>query len=164
LGENPIGIRAQTIQLVDEGQAGDIVSLHLPVDSQGLTLHSAHGAQNQNGTIQNSKGALHFHREIHVTWGVDNIDVGVLPQGICSCRLDGDPPLSLQLHAIHGGPHIILSPNFVHFRNSSGVKENSLRQRRLATVYMRRDSYIPDLLDGLVLRELGMRTVASLKS
>ena len=36
--ENPDGVRARPVTLVDEGQAGHVVAPHLPVHSDGLTL------------------------------------------------------------------------------------------------------------------------------
>ena len=57
-----------TVHLVDEGNPRNVVPPHLPIDRGSLTLHACHGAEDENSTIQNPKGALDFDGEVDVTY------------------------------------------------------------------------------------------------
>ena len=48
------GVRTRAIQLVDEGDAGNPVSLHLPIHSHGLGLHTRHAAENQHRAVEHA--------------------------------------------------------------------------------------------------------------
>lgn len=61
-------VGAHPVQFVDEGEEGDVVTLHLPVDSDGLALDTSHSTQNQDGSIQHPQRPLHFNGEVHVSW------------------------------------------------------------------------------------------------
>lgn len=41
------------------------------------------------------------------TWCVNDVDVMILPHGVCSSWLDSDASLSLQFHRVHGGTNTI---------------------------------------------------------
>lgn len=116
--------------------------LHLPVNSQRLTLNAPHTAKNQNGSIQHTQCALYFNREIHVPRRIDDVDVMVLPQCVRCRRLDRNTTLSFQLHGIHSGAHVILSLYFVHLLDATGVKQNAFGQRGFTAVDMGRNSNI----------------------
>ena len=75
--------------------------------------------------------ALHFDREVHVAWGVDDVDPIVFPSHRRRGRLDGDTALFFQLHAIHGRA-VAGTPDFADFVDFTGVVEDPLRQSRLA--------------------------------
>lgn len=55
------------IHFIDEGQPRDIVSTHLTVDGDRLRLDTRDGAQNQDGSVKHSQGALNLDRKIDVT-------------------------------------------------------------------------------------------------
>lgn len=133
------------------------IPFHLSIDGQRLALHASHTAQDQNGAIQHSQSALHLHSEIHMTGRIDNVDIVALPHRVGGSRLDRNPALSLQLHRIHGGSHIVLSLDFVHLFDATGVEQDALGQRRLPAVDMRRNTNVPDPLQ---LRVLGKSRVA----
>lgn len=59
-------VGAHPVQFVDEGEEGDVVTLHLPVDSDGLALDTSHSTENQDGSIQHPQRPLHFDGEVHM--------------------------------------------------------------------------------------------------
>jgi len=71
---HPVRAGAGAVTLVDEGEPRDFVAVHLAVHGDGLGLHPAHGAQHQDGAVEDSKRTLHFNREIHVAGRVDDVD------------------------------------------------------------------------------------------
>ena len=113
LSQHSLRVGALPVQLVDEGQGWHPIPLHLPVHSHGLALYPTHGTENQHGTIQHPEAPLHLYGEVHVPWGVYDVDVGLPPHGVGGHTLYGDAVLPLQLHAVHGGPHSVLSLHFV---------------------------------------------------
>lgn len=48
------------------------------------------------------------------TWRVDDVDVVLIPHCVCGCRLNGDSPLSLQLHRVHHSTNPILALYLKH--------------------------------------------------
>jgi len=66
--QGPVGVGAQAVQLVDEGEEGHVVSLHLPADRHRLTLNPAHRTQHQHSPVQHPQGSLHLDGEVHVAW------------------------------------------------------------------------------------------------
>jgi len=56
------------IHLVDKADTGDIVALHLTIDSNGLGLNSTDSAQDQDGTIQHTQSSLDLDGEIDVPY------------------------------------------------------------------------------------------------
>jgi len=62
------------IEFVDEGQSGDVVTLHLSIDREGLRLHARYTAQDEDAAVEDTEGAFHFDGEINVTRRVNNVD------------------------------------------------------------------------------------------
>lgn len=61
-------VGAHPVQFIDEGEEGDVVTLHLPVDGDGLALDTPHSTENQDGSIQHPQRPLHFNGEVHMAW------------------------------------------------------------------------------------------------
>lgn len=70
--QGPAGVGAHAVQLVDEGEEGDVVAFHLPVHRHGLTLDPSHRTQDQHGAVQHAQRSLHFDGKVHVTWRDDS--------------------------------------------------------------------------------------------
>ncbi len=66
--QGSVGVGTHAVQLVDEGEEGDVVAFHLPVHCHGLTLDSSHRTQNQHSSVQHSQGSLHFDGKVYMTW------------------------------------------------------------------------------------------------
>jgi len=49
-------------------------------DGLRLRLHTADGAEQGNGTVQDAQRALDFDREVDVAWGVDDVHAVVTPE------------------------------------------------------------------------------------
>ena len=117
-----------------------------------LRLHAADGAKHENRAIQHPQGTLHLDGEIDMAGGVYDIDAVFVellrhpaPEAGGRRGSDGDPPLLLLLHPIHGGRAIVDLADFVR---ESGVIENPLRSRRLTGIDVRHDADIAVAFDG----------------
>ncbi|MPM54606.1 hypothetical protein SDC9_101384 [bioreactor metagenome] len=136
--QNVVIIRAHDIHLIDVDHAGDLVGIRLTPHGLGLGLHAALGAQHRYGAVQHTQRTLHFHGEVHMARGIDDIDAGIrklvlrpLPVASRGGGRDGDAALLLLLHPVHGGSAVMgLTDLVVH----AGVEQNALGSSRLARV------------------------------
>ena len=71
----------------------------------------------------------------------------MFPAAVSGRRSDGDSPLALELHGIHGGSHAVLSADFVDGVDALGIKKDSLGQRGLARIDVGGDSDVADLME-----------------
>ena len=72
-------IRPDPVHLVDKGQPRDMIAVGLAPDRFGLGFHAGHGIENRYRPIQDPKAPFHFHGEIHMPGGIDDIDPMILP-------------------------------------------------------------------------------------
>src|SRR5277367_4112735 len=114
-----------------------------------------------DGAVQNAKGTLHFHGEVHVARRVDNVDAVLgavtLPESCGRGGSDGDPALALLLHPVHRGGA------FVHFADLVGhtrIEQDPLGDGGLPRIDMRHDPDVPGLLELCLSRHLSSIFVA----
>ena len=136
--EHVVKVRAHDVHLVNIDHPGDLIGVRLTPDGLGLGLHAALGAQNSHGTVQNAQGTLHFHGEVHVARGIDDIDTsglelvfGTRPVAGGGGGRNGDAALLFLGHPVHrGGTVVGLADFIVH----AGVEQDPLGGRGLARV------------------------------
>lgn len=120
--DDTIRIGALAVELVDETDTRNSVTLHLTVNGNGLTLntltnslqeegHTTDTTEDEDGAIEDTEGSFDFDGEIDVSWSIDDVDVVVLPSTVGSSRLNGDALLSLEIHGVHLGADTILATN-----------------------------------------------------
>ena len=51
LRDNPVWAGSHPVQLVNKGNARDTIAIHLPINSQGLTLYPSHGTEDEDSSI-----------------------------------------------------------------------------------------------------------------
>ena len=106
----------------------------MPVHGDRLTLDAADRAQHEHGAVEHAQRPLDLDGEVDVAGRVDDVYVVLLPVDVGGGRLDGDASLTLELHGVHGGAHLILALHFVHLIDAARVEEQTLGERRLARV------------------------------
>ena len=131
--DHRLGVGARAVHLVDEGQAGDVVALHLPVDGHRLRLHAAHGAEHQHRPVEHAQRSLHLDGEVDVARGVDQVDLVPQPADAGRGAGDGDAALLLQLHVVHGGA-VAAAADVLDLVDPARVVKDALAERRLAGV------------------------------
>lgn len=73
--ENFPWICSHPIKFVNKCKSRNLISSHLPINSNRLTLHTANTTKYKNGTIKNTQSPLNLDREIYVTGGVNNVNL-----------------------------------------------------------------------------------------
>ena len=93
-------VRTDTVHLVDETHARNIVFVSLTPHSLGLGLNAANGVETSDGAIEHTKGTFNFNSEVNVTRGVDDVNAVILPKTGRRSRRDGNAtflfPVSIQ--------------------------------------------------------------------
>ena len=75
LVENFPWICSHPIKFVNKCKSRNLISSHLPINGNRLTLHTANTTKYKNGTIKNTQSPLNLNREIYVTGGVNNVNL-----------------------------------------------------------------------------------------
>ena len=129
-----------SVTLVHKCKAWNLITLKLPVYSNGLGLDTAYRAEHQDSSIQYSEGTLNFYCEVYMARGVDYVDGSPLPDNIGCSRCNGNSSLSLQLHGVHGCSHAVFSMNLVDCMYLVAIEKDTLRKSSLAGIDMRTDT------------------------
>ena len=72
--EAAVEVRADPVHLVGEDEPGDPVAVGLAPDGLGLRLDAGDGIEQRHGAVEHAERALDFDGEVHVTWGIDDVD------------------------------------------------------------------------------------------
>ena len=116
-------VGTHAVHLVDESEARNIVFVHLPPDRFGLRLNSLYGGKDAYGTIQHTKGPLHFCGEVDVAGRIDDIYavVDACSWAILGCPFarncggrNGYSSLTLLFHPVGGSISIVNFTDLVH--------------------------------------------------
>ena len=73
LVDRVVEIRADSVHLVDERDAGNAVLVRLAPDGFGLRLNAGDTAKTSDCAVEHAQGTLHFGREIDVAGSVDDV-------------------------------------------------------------------------------------------
>ena len=137
--QHMIEIRAHDVHLVHVDHARYVIVISLPPDSFGLRLHAALCTQHRHASVQHSKRALNFNREIHVARGIDDVDAGVTPEAGCRSRGDSDTTLLFLRHPVHGRCTLMRLTQLVV---DSGIEQDTFCRRGLPGVNVSHDTDI----------------------
>ena len=129
-----------SVALVHKCKAWNLITLKLPVYSDGLGLDTSYRTEHQDSSIQYSEGTLNLYCEVYVARGVDYIDGSPLPYNIGCSRCNGNSSLSLKLHGVHGCSHAVFSVNLVDCMYLVAIEKDTLRKSSLAGIDMRTDT------------------------
>src|SRR5260370_40808776 len=104
-------VRADTVHLLNEGDARHAIFVRLAPDSFRLRLYTGDRIKNRDRAVEHAQRALDFHREINVAGGVNNVDqkilVTALPGGGSRGGRDGGAAVALRLHPVPRGRALI---------------------------------------------------------
>ena len=137
-------VGAHAVELVDEGDARDVVVGSLTPDGLGLRLHAGHGVEHGHGAVEDAQAALDLGGEVNVTRGVDDLDDVVAPEAGGSCGGNGYAALLLLSHPVHGGSTVVDLTDLVSL---AGVVEDALGGSGLAGIDVGHDADVAHLLE-----------------
>src|SRR5690606_31454820 len=148
-----IEVRAGTIELVDVAHPRHAVFLGLAPHGLGLGLDARDAVESGDGAVEDAQAALHLNSEVDVAGRVDDVEpvLGALailglPETGRRGGGNGDAPLLLLLHPVHGGGALMGLADLVVF---TGVEQDPLGRGGLAGVDVRHDAEVAIALDGM---------------
>ena len=96
-----LGTGVLTVDLVDDdhGRQSECQGLRQHVAS--LRKRAFSGIDKENDPVDHRKGTLYLATEIRVTWGIDEVDLDVIPCDRGSLGEDGDASLSFLIVRVH---------------------------------------------------------------
>ena len=139
-------VGTHAVELVDEGDARDVVVAGLAPHGLGLGLHAGNGVEHGNSTVENAQRTLDLGREVHVAGGVDDLEAvllaigltaGVLPKAGGGCSGDGHAALLLLDHPVHGGSALV---NLADLVRLARVVQDALGRGGLAGIDVGHDA------------------------
>ena len=98
-------------------------------DETGLGHGALGGVHQENHAVDHLQNALHLAAEVGVSWGIHNVDLGILVLNSCVFGQDGDAPLPLQVTGVHDPVHHLLI-----FPVYAALLEHLVHQRGFAVV------------------------------
>ena len=137
-------VRTHAVELVDEGDAGDVVLCSLTPHGLGLGLDAGDGVEHGDGTVKDAQAALDLGREVNVARGVDDLDDVILPEARGSRRGDGYAALLLLDHPVHGGSTVVDLTDLVGL---AGVVENALGSGGLTGIDVGHDADVSQVFE-----------------
>src|SRR5262249_21649532 len=92
-----VELRAGAVQLVDEADARDTVTVGLPPDRLGLRLHAGDTVEHRDRAVEHAQRALHLDGEVDVPGRVDDVDrvVDVVHRPVTGDSSGGDRDATL---------------------------------------------------------------------
>ena len=94
-------VGAQLVHLVDEADTGHVVLVSLTPHGLRLGLDTFLTVEDSHGAVEHTQRALNLNREVHVSGGVNDVDLVLLPETGGSSGGNGNTALLLLLHPVH---------------------------------------------------------------
>jgi len=139
-------VGTRSIHLVDEGHARHFIGVGLAPHGFRLGLDATHGTEDDDRAVEYTKGSLHLYCEIHMSGGVDEVDVVFLPGQGRDRRGDGDAAFLFLGHPVHDGLPIV---NLSHAVDDACVIEKAFADRGLACIDVGDDADVACSQHGL---------------
>ena len=140
--DHSVRVGRRQVDLVDDGQYFQALLQRRVAVGDALRLHPLGGIHDQQRPVAGGQGAGHLVGEVHVPWGVDQVELVALPvlgviQKGDALGLDRDAALTLQIHGIQ---HL-----FLHFTGVQAAAEldEPVRERGFAVIDVGNDAEVP---------------------
>ena len=144
-----------SVHLVDEGDARNVVLVHLAPNRFRLGLYACNCAEYCDRAVENTQRTFYFCSKVDVSGGVDKVDlvlnalVGTVlcrPVARNSRRCDGDTAFAFLFHPVCNGSTFV---NFADFVNYAAVEQNTFGASCLACVDVRRYTDVSGIFQRL---------------
>src|SRR4051812_13279101 len=143
--DGAVELRADPVHLVDEPDAGDVVTVGLAPHRLALRLDTRDRVEDGDRAVEHPQRPLDLDGEVDVAGRVDDVDRVALPLALGGGGSDRDAALLLLRHPVHGGGALVDLADLVV---DAGVVEDPLGRRGLARVNVRHDPDVADLGEG----------------
>ena len=142
--DHTVKVGTGTIHLVDESNDRHIVFLSLTPHGFRLGLHFTDSAENSDSTVKNAQRALHFSCEVHVSGGIDNIDLAAFPITGGGSRGNGNTTFTFLFHPVGGGGTFMGITDFVVH---AGIEKDTLSKSGLTCINVSHDTDVAHIFE-----------------
>ena len=142
--DDAVEVGADTVELVDEDNARNLGFVGVAPVGLRLGLDAAGSAKYPDAAVEYLQRAIDLDREIHVSRGVEQVDLVLVPLQRRRRRGDRDAALFLLRHPVH------LRLAVMHLTNAvdlPGMVQEALRHRRLPGIDVGNDADVSQLFD-----------------
>ncbi|GBD27251.1 hypothetical protein HRbin30_02597 [bacterium HR30] len=139
LGHYTLKISPHAIHFIHERDPRDAVLVGLPPHRFRLRLYPPNATEHSDGAIEHTQRTFHLDGEVHVAWGIDDVDPVVPPKASRRGGRNGDSALLLLYHPVHGCSSLMDLADFVRHPR---VVQNPLRGRGLTGIDVRHDANV----------------------
>ena len=153
--DRAVEVGSGSIHLVYEGDARNVVLVHLTPNRFRLGLYARNRAEYCDRSVENTQRTFHFGGEVNVSGGVDKVDlvldalVGTVlchPVARNSRRCNGDTAFAFLFHPVRDGSTFV---DFADFVDYAAIEQNTFGASRLACVDVRRYTDVSGIFQRL---------------
>ena len=153
--DRAVEVRARSVHLVDESNAGNVVLVHLTPNRFGLGLNARDRAEYRDSAVENTQRTFNFGSEVDVSRGVDKVDLVFdtlertvlgFPVASNSRRCNRDTAFAFLLHPVG---HSRAFVNFANLVDYAAIKQYTFRASCFARVDVRRNTDVSRVFQGL---------------
>ena len=137
-----VKVGTHLVHLVGKDDSRNIEVVSLTPNSFGLWFNTGLSVQNRYGTIKDTQRTFNFDSEVNVTWGVDDVDTVVFPNGRSGSGRDRDTTFLFFIHPVHLGSTIM---GFTNLVNLTSVVKNPFSGRGLTSIDVGHDPNVTGL-------------------
>jgi len=101
-----------------------------------LRLDTDRGIEHRDSTVDDPQRTFHFHQEVNVAWGVDDVDEVIVPEAGGSRRGYGDAPLLVLFRQVR--KHGVLTD--LRSLAASGIEKDTLGRGRTTGIDVSHDA------------------------
>src|SRR5581483_4565500 len=102
-----------------------------------LRLYAGHPVEHHHAAVKDTQRAFDFDGEVNVAGSIDDVDAVIAPEAGRSSGSDGNSPLALLLHIVHGGSAFVDLADAVGFAR---VEQDPFGHGCLAGIDVRDDA------------------------
>jgi hypothetical protein len=143
LVDDPLGARSRTVDLVDDDDRLQAELQRLERDEPRLRHGPLHRIDQQQHAVDHAEHALDLAAEVRMTRRIDDIDMGIAELDRAVLGKDRDPPLALEVIAVHHPFADVLV-----LGERARLHQQLVDERRLAVVDVGDDRDVPELAGG----------------
>jgi hypothetical protein len=135
-----VEIGAHAVHFIYKSNPRTVIFVGLPPHGLRLRLYAGHRIEYHYASIEHPKAPLDFGSEIHMTRGIYNVDLMILPVAGGGSSGNSNTALFFLGHPIHYRSPIIHIPQLVGY---AGVIQDPLSKRCFTCIDMRDNADIP---------------------
>ena len=136
-------VSSHFIHLVDESHPRNSIFICLSPNSFWLRFYSLRSIKYCNSSIQNSQRSLYFNCKVYVSWGINQVDLMIMPKTCSSSWCNCNSSFFFLFHPVHICSSVMSFSDFVFF---TCIEKNSLTYSSFSGINVSHDTNVSNLV------------------